>query len=377
MMLGRSVARVMILLLSTILSLGVAECAFRVFAISYPELSADLIAAGQSAPEASDPKLRADVLADTASSPSDYESKRSAAAIAPGERAPAANASEPFHLQMARMINGAFRTLNIDSEVFEDETTRVLFLGDSFTQGAGLDHLDDRFSNVLARRINEDLERAGDTDRVDIFNAGIGGSNPIHWARYFQRIVPAYKPDVVFAIFFLRDGAPIPTSLFLNRAEIDPIRSKYRDMPGHGRSAILRFLYNKLAWREYGDQFKRRLISSYVGTPEETATWRQRRPALLQIARACQAMGIPFHLVIFPILLDLDDYDFSDVEDEISRFARSNDIQVFSLTPGFLGKDGRSLWVSAVNQHPNADGHRIAADTLQPYLRHAITRPDL
>lgn len=87
-------------------------------------------------------------------------------------------------------------------------------------------------------------------------------------------------------------------------------------------------------------------------------------------------MNIPFHLVIFPILLDLDDYKFSAVENEIARFAKANDIQVFSLTPGFLGEDDRSLWVSPVNQHPNAEGHRIAADTLYPYLLDAIMRAD-
>jgi lysophospholipase L1-like esterase len=365
----------MVLLVSSVLTLGVAESAFRVFAISYPELSADLVAADQSASEAANPKRRGDIFSGSANAPRDPGSKPRPAALAPGERAPASAVSEPLHVQMARMINGAFRTLSLDSEMFEENRTRVLFLGDSFTQGAGLDNLDDRFSNVLARRINDDLERAGGSDRVDIFNGGIGGSNPVHWIRYFQRIVPTYKPHIVFAIFFLRDGAPIPTSLFLNRAEIDPIRAKFHEKPGYSQSAVLRFLYNKLAWREYGDQFKRRLIASYVGTPEQTVTWRQRRPALLQIARACQSMGIPFHLVIFPILLNLDDYEFSDVEDEISRFAQSNGIPVFSLTSGFLGKDDRSLWVSPVNQHPNADGHRIAADTLQPYLRDAIARP--
>ncbi len=325
---------VLILLASTALCMGLGECAFRLIPISYPELSAESIAADQNVPGLVD---------------------------AGGARS-----------RIKHMIGDSFRSVYVDPQLFGDDYARVLFLGDSFTQGAGLEDLQDRFSVVLERRINGELEEAGARRRLNIFNAGIGGSYPVDWSRYMQRIAPVYRPNIVFAIFFLRDGTSFPTSLYLNRAEIDPIRSKYRDKPAYDGSAILRFLYHKLAWREYSELFKQKMKSAYVGAREDTVTWRKQQKALLRIAKACKLEGIPFHLAIFPMLLDLDDYEFFDVEEEISRFAQSNDIPVFSLTPGFLGKHDRSLWVSATNQHPNAEGHRIAAETLYPHLRAAI-----
>lgn len=68
-------ARVLVLMASAAFSVGVVECAFRLFAISYPELSADLFAAGQSAPGASDSELRADVIASSGSAPKAGESE--------------------------------------------------------------------------------------------------------------------------------------------------------------------------------------------------------------------------------------------------------------------------------------------------------------
>ena len=84
----RLLARVVVLMASVALSVGAAECAFRLFSISYPELSADLIAAGQSAPGASDSELRADVIASRGNAPTARESEPSPDAIASVARAP-------------------------------------------------------------------------------------------------------------------------------------------------------------------------------------------------------------------------------------------------------------------------------------------------
>lgn len=328
--------QLLILLVSFLLSIGMIEGIFRALQGFYPELSVDVIAADQQV-------LR------------NLDRKRA-------------------YIPMKKMIEQAFLDLRVDPKLFGSEYTRVLFLGDSFTQGAGIKDWRNRFSNVLESRINDEAQRAESPQRLDIFNAGIGGTNPIHWIGYFERIAPVYRPDVVFAIFFLRDGALVPTSVVENKAEIKPIRAKYRSMPAYEWSATLRYVYNKLAWKEYGEQYKQKITSAYVGTRKETATWRKRRQSLLRIADECEAKGIAFHLVIFPMLLDLDDYAFTEVEDEISRFAQTHNIPVFSLTPGFLGERDSTLWLSATNQHPNIKGNRIAADTLDPYLRDAIAR---
>jgi hypothetical protein len=68
-----------------------------------------------------------------------------------------------------------------------------------------------------------------------------------------------------------------------------------------------------------------------------------------------------------------DNYPFYDVEEEISRFAEEANIPVFSLTSGFIGKNAADLWVSANDQHPNEQGHIIAADTLLPYVLDVIS----
>lgn len=245
---------------------------------------------------------------------------------------------------------------------------RLLLLGDSFTEGAGVPRAADRFGDLVESWLNEELAASGSPLRVHAFNAGKGASSPVHWVEYQRFFAAWYRPDAVVAVFFLRDGAPLSTSLKLNRAIIEPIRRRWRARPLYEESALLRFFYERFAWREYDREFRRRLTAAYLGSGPERDYGELQQAALREIAADCRARGIRFHLVIFPMLLELDDYPFFEVERAIETFAAEAGIPSFSLTPGFEGLEDRTLWVAPNDQHPNEEGHRVAAATLLPYL---------
>jgi len=322
--------KLILVLASTAITLCLAEILFRVAPISSLELDTDIIW-DQQKPKTGD------------------EEKHSRAVIA-GQR---------------------FREDKIDAEIYGEDFTRVLFLGDSFTEGAHVE-MGDRFSDRLEILLNGERIDEGSSSRIHIFNAGKGGTSPYFWERYLRVLQPVYKPHAVFAIFFLRDGTDLKTAVHRNKEIIDPIMKKYKGLPLYGTSKLLSYLYNKLAWQEFSNRFKEELVSSYLGSAEERIAWRRQKAALRKISAHCENNGIPFHLIIFPLLYNLRDYEFQEVEDEIEKFAAKRDIPVFSLTPGFEGHDARSLWVSRYDQHPNSEGHAIAARTLLPYLRKSI-----
>jgi hypothetical protein len=260
-----------------------------------------------------------------------------------------------------------FREDRLPDDILGEKWTRVLFLGDSFTYGSGIDNDKSRFSDIVEKEINEELFEEPE-HRIHIFNASESGSEPDQWFRVFNAVVPRYQPQHVFAIFFLRDGTPLGTSLKYNAHIIEPIQQKYAQMLLYNRSAFLRYFYDRFAWKEYTDVFKQMLISSYLGTDEERSEWLRQQKFLSMMADECRRREISFHLVLFPMLYDLNNYQFHDVENEIASFAQENRIPVYSLTPGFLGEKASELWVASNNQHPNERGHRIAATTLKPLL---------
>ncbi len=191
---------------------------------------------------------------------------------------------------------------------------------------------------------------------------------------YYERLLPTYKPDHVFAIFFLRDGADLCTSFRCYEDIFNEIKSEYVDRFLYKYSYLGKLVFNRAMTRQFSDFYGGQIIDAYLGDSSETETWQIQKEALLQIQALSREQGSSFHLIIFPMLHNLNDnYPFYGVEEEISSFAEEAKIPVFSLTSGFIGENATNLWISANDQHPNEQGHLIAANTLLPYVLDVIS----
>jgi lysophospholipase L1-like esterase len=266
-----------------------------------------------------------------------------------------------------------FREEELSDAIIEDGFTRILFLGDSVTFGFGVEKGEERFSDLIESRLNSAEEQKGSKSKYHIYNAGVPGTSPKDWLAYLDRLIPVYKPDYVFVIFFLRDGTSLRTSLRFWEGLINEIKAKYTGRFLYRYSYIGRYIYDRLILKEFSDYYTEEIISAYIGEEDDKRTWIDQQLLLLEMRDLCKKNKIEFHLIIFPLLYDLDSsYPFYKVEDEIVRFADSGDIPVFSLTKGFIGQADHTLWISPSDQHPNERGHQIAADTLYPYLKEVI-----
>ena len=266
-----------------------------------------------------------------------------------------------------------FREAPINDDIVQDDYKRILFLGDSFTQGRGVENGEDRFSDVIERRLNEQDV----SFKYHIYNAGVGGTEPDEWVQYLRTLLPIYKPQYVFAIFFLRDGTGLCTSLLCYKEKIMSLRRKYENNLFYSYTYLGKHIANKQVEEQFSDYYISRMINSYLGSEAEKAPWIEQQKYLLEILNACKKEDTKFFLVIFPVLFGLESashYKFYGIEEEIGRFAKENGIPMFSLTEGFIGHESDTLWVSASDQHPNETGHLIAADTLYPFLKDILTR---
>ncbi len=248
---------------------------------------------------------------------------------------------------------------------------RILLLGDSVTFGMGV--LDD--ADTFARRLEAQLGGepgalpAGVT-RVRVANAGQVGSLTGDWLATLREQAPRVDPDLVLAVFFLRDG----TSMRLMRDFFGPIRD---EIAARNRAS---WLYRHLAlFRVFRDRSDRLAVSerylarferAYRGTREETAEWRRAQRNLARLATRARRAGAGFGLVIFPVLVELGaEHPFAAIGKAVADFAATRGIPSLDLLPAFRGQDAAALWVSAFDQHPNARAHAIAAHALAPFAR--------
>jgi hypothetical protein len=254
---------------------------------------------------------------------------------------------------------------------------RVLFLGDSFTVGQGVPRLAAIFPEIVERQLNAQPRLPG-VERIDVLNGGLGASLTDRWLKLFQRVEDSFEPDVVIAVFFLRDG----TETHLLGDFFGPIREEIALR--NRRSSLYQSVYLYRLFRDRSDraQVATRYLQvfqdSYFGNESETAEWRRAQENLLRIRDLAGKRSAVFGLVVFPVLADLDraDYPFGAICEEVESFARAHDIPVLSLLPAFRGRKGPDLWVSAFDQHPNERAHAIAAGSLLPFVRELVARSE-
>lgn len=244
---------------------------------------------------------------------------------------------------------------------------RILLLGDSFTFGHGIADGRNRFGDIIERRLNA-VTPGG--PHFHVYNAATEGSNPGVWLESLRTLLPVYNPQSVIAVFFLRDGTGLGTSFVFFKSVFQLFTSQVAGRLWYRASSIGKWIGDLGVKRRFSEYYIRLMKAPYVGRRSQRQFWLMQQRYLLAIRDACRRNGADFRLVIFPMLFGLESgYQFRDVEDEIARFAREAGIPVFSLTPSFLGKRSRSLWISPNDQHPNELGNRIAADALYPYLK--------
>lgn len=241
-------------------------------------------------------------------------------------------------------------------------TRRVLVIGDSFTFGWAV-HDD-------AAVFPAHLERALADERIEIVNGGLAGSLTHQWVDLWRRLGDRVDPDVVLIVFFLRDGTRT-TSIGMFDAIRAELTAEHDASLLYRASAAYRTIRDRFDRRRIGEHYRAEFHAAYFGDERARAEWIAAQENLKTLIAMARGRGVAVGLAVFPVLIDLDAeaYPFEDVCEEILAFAAREEVPAMSLLPAFRGRDASTLWVSDVDQHPNADAHAIVAAALEPFVR--------
>lgn len=246
---------------------------------------------------------------------------------------------------------------------------RVLFLGDSFTFGSGVERDDAIFPELVEQRLAGSFRDKG--WEVEAMNGGIPGSLTGEWVDLLSRVGPLFQPDVVVAVFFLRDGTSLSSMLDFFGAIRNGIVRRNRESALYRHSYLWRTFRDRLDREQVSTDYSRGMNLAYIGDEGQTREWTKARENLKRLAAMSADLGARFGLVVFPVLADLDGsrYPFDHVCRLIAQFGHEQAWPTLELLPSYLGRDATKLWVTPYNQHPNELGHRIAADAIVPFVK--------
>ncbi len=252
-------------------------------------------------------------------------------------------------------------------------TIRILVMGDSMTEGEGVNEED-----AFVRKLDQLLQAHPHSSPVEIINGGHRGYDI--WQIYdnFKRKILRWHPDIVLYVFTLNDTHLTPAmrenSNFINdlgllRPEQFAQTRPLKKFLNHFR--VFEFINFRLARRNSTEKAVRWYQA--MTSPKNEPAWSKTQELIAKMAQISSRHHIRFCATVLPLMFQLDEnYPFRDYHRQLVEVFEKNDIPVLDLFPSFKGQEAKKLIVHPADFHPNEIGHQIIAEGLYPFLDQQI-----
>jgi lysophospholipase L1-like esterase len=235
---------------------------------------------------------------------------------------------------------------------------RIAVLGDSFTEGQGV-----KESDTYPRRL-EALLNAAEPGGWEVLNWGRRGADFPRLYDTFEQLLE-FDPDVVVYGMFLNDA---------EQSEAFRARYAFVNEWMHGRrldradGGLLDFVFDRLERRRLDRETLAWYVQMYAAPNLEG--WERTQAHLRDMDRRMRERGGRLLVADWPVLMERDAADpLAPAHAAIARACAAAGIAHHDLRAVLLGPDPASLWVHPLDQHPNEEAHRLAAESLVPAVR--------
>ncbi|ETX08748.1 SGNH/GDSL hydrolase family protein [Candidatus Entotheonella palauensis] len=284
------------------------------------------------------------------------------------------------------------------------KTFRMLFLGDSFTMGVGVEQ-DETYGEVLARRLMEGGRTSLQTPSptYEVINAGVPGYNTQQALTYLRESGLALEPDLVVLGFYL--GNDIAENFAMPSVSVQdgylqsgapaqgmlpaPLR-RYLALNSHLYQLLWpyqRWLVDRSRWVRKERQRLQRRLAIYVPEPDNDtgALWDATRRQVAAMAEITRSHGVPLAVVIIPEMVQVDPqlwhkmiqpmasndttYQADWPNRRLVALCHEHHLPVFDLLPVFAQAGTDEPWYLPLDGHWTRHGHAVAAVAIGTFLR--------
>ncbi len=233
-------------------------------------------------------------------------------------------------------------------------TMRVMVLGDSFTFGEGV-KLEHTFCHRLEKILNQHSDQP-----VEVLNIATSAWGTDDEINYFDQAGIAFEPDLVLLVYVFND-ADYAGGLDLWENFRTTYENRYLKF-----SYLVSYFYATVKRQIYGQRYIDELLA---GALTEQDKWAESLDYLSVGKRLADNIGSRFAVVAFPFMYELNEqHPFRPLQEMLSQYCADNGIVELDLLEAFHGESYTELWVHPSDQHPNEQGHRIAADAMAEFI---------
>jgi lysophospholipase L1-like esterase len=244
----------------------------------------------------------------------------------------------------------------------ESRRLRIALLGDSIAAGVGVPE-----AEIYAAQLERLLGASG--VEFEVLNLGLPGANAPALLEWAEQLTPRFHPRLLVYGYTLNDlfepGEEDVHQEPLDFAALQQLAEGVQRFHSHLLPAVIARLlalgaiarpgpYTQLVLAGYADPDKQaRLTLAFA-----------RLAALAEREDACAHVFVHTDLAVLRF-----GHPFADVYEQVAGAARLAGLSASTSFPAFRGRDSTYLRLSALDGHPNAEGHRILAGALYDALR--------
>jgi lysophospholipase L1-like esterase len=252
--------------------------------------------------------------------------------------------------------------------------TRLVVLGDSFTEAQGVKEAD-TLPRVLARLLNQ-----AEPGRFEVRNGGRRATDFPVLFEAFEQLLAHTDPDLVVYAMVLNDAVRPPgfeaRQPYLDDWIIDMDRMAAQGAPpaiGFFRPRAVELVRDRVRRYRIGRETTRWYRDMYG--PANRAGWEETQRYLREMSRRMRERGGRFLVAVWPLLVGLEGgYPFEEQHRAIERFCLGAGIPYLDLLPLLRGRESSELWVHPLDHHPNELANRLAAEALAGVVTEAEGR---
>jgi len=232
---------------------------------------------------------------------------------------------------------------------------RILFLGDSYTFGWGIND-----NETYPKQLEAILNNGNHNMVVESVNLGVPGYNTVQEYGVLIKKPGLYKPNMVVLGYVMNDAEP-------QWSVVEDPKKRYK----YAKIWVLETIKAHLNdWFFPNDSFFTFYIhrhrSKYLdGFHPDSPKWKESRDALQKIAFFCKSHKLPLLVIIMPDFNRNFDssYPYTPIHEQVSRWCYELNADVIDLFPYFMGDDHEVYRVKG-DGHPNAKAHKEIAELL-------------
>lgn len=259
--------------------------------------------------------------------------------------------------------NYFFRDRNFDTKK-KIGVTRIGVIGDSIGMGYGIKNVEDRFSNLLEKKLRSE------GFNVEVYNLAKSGYDTQSEIEEYQR-VKQLKFDWIVWEYFLNDAQPKNVSTGTTILQKESVQGKVANFLSR-HSFFFDYVYWRLSAR-YDKTFLS-LRNADIAAYYDGANFETHKTYVESFIKELKNENSKILVIIFPFVKFLPDYPAEDIHRRMNKLFHENGVDTIDMLNYLRGKNSDDLVVGRFDYHPNEYVNSIAADKLAHKLKDELKK---